>query len=94
MIEAIARAAWDSQRENGYDVFERWDKLSDKGRQVVIDRVRAVLKALESPAPAMIEAGRAAFYNLTGDGKYEPDEVSLKRAFTAMIKAAQEQGDG
>ena len=88
MIEAIARAAWDSPRENGYDVFERWDKLSDKGRQVVIDRVRAVLKALETPTPEMVEAGVAE-----RDADRWPRITKAEKAedaFVAMLRAAQE----
>lgn len=86
MIETLARAIYVS--DWGAEA-EPWDP--DLGtKQVYFDRARAVLKALETPTPEMIEAAKKE----AAMAKRFNASLSYAGVFEAMIRAAQEQADG
>lgn len=68
-----------------------YEQLTEAEKEADRKEARAALSALEEPSEAMIQAGVDAFYNLTGDGRYQPIEKDISTAFAAMIKAAKEE---
>jgi hypothetical protein len=65
------------------------------GSQVADGCVEAarILQALTEPSEGMIEAGRVAYFDLTGDGKYKPFEKGFSDGFRAAIKHILEEGE-
>ena len=78
-LEEIARAICQADEQNGGAPWEWYG--SDKARQGYFDQARAVLSALKTPTPGMIEAGRAACGWVKGD---EAADI-----YRAMIDAAE-----
>ena len=84
MIETLARAIYVS--DWGADA-EPWDP--DLGtKQIYLDRARAVLKALETPTPDMIEAGLRVVQYYAHEGRAMSDEWLVSSIHEAMIRAA------
>ena len=69
----------------------------ERDEKYIIDQARvlakAALTALQEPTAGMVEAGRAAFFDLTGDGKYKPFEKEFSDGFSAAIKHILEEGE-
>jgi hypothetical protein len=99
MIEKMARAL---KRVEVVSYFEGWqidevprnqiEEIIDAGWRTKIYEAKAALAVLEDPSEEIIQAGVDAFYNLTGDGRYQPIEKDISTAFNAMIKAAKGEG--
>ncbi len=83
-IERLARAMYNiANNRNGNTLVEFG--LIPPENCIFFAYARAALKALSEPSEGMIEAGRDAFFNLTGDGKYQPFEKDFSDGFSAAI---------
>lgn len=96
-LEEIARAICGQNPVINYDMA---GNVGDVVRTIFLERARAVLSALKTPTPEMIEAGAVAacaFNRFTYPTQYSPEDQALIRGeidaiWSAMIGAA--VGDG
>jgi hypothetical protein len=89
MVERIARAMapelWDYP---GNEHSQGKCEVCDAERQEWLDKARAALTALQTPTPAMVEAGAADAYLF--DREADPLEDMAKGVWTAMLTKAME----
>ncbi len=100
MIETLAKAAYEHWINNHPTIhtnrFAPWSELSDLGRESEVNKLRSILKALETPTPEMIEAGvkfHFDYHEVRGKAEDALFRDEVRQIFTAMIRAAQGEGD-
>jgi hypothetical protein len=84
MIETLAQAVFDSDNEE-YRTDKQWSNMKPWVKEDFCRCVRAVLKALENPSEAMVEAGYDAAVPALMNNKWDE---AIAPTFTAMIRAA------
>jgi hypothetical protein len=78
----------DGETHKFEDIDDGYEHIRQRRRKV---QSAAVLQALMTPTPGMVEAGRAAWLESASD--YTRLHESISAAFSAMIRAALEEGN-
>jgi len=90
MIERMSRAILRSDYTQNGIVSPMLDAIEERDWRLYACNARASLQALMTPTPGMVEAGRAAWLESASD--YTRLHESISAAFSAMIRAALEEG--